>query len=79
MDNLTTKSFWQKPEGKAGMVGLAGIILGGGYLLYKALPYLISLTENILYLSLLLMGLGALIYVILDPNLDKPEPNRKNA
>jgi predicted nucleic acid-binding Zn-ribbon protein len=69
MDNLTTKSFWQKPEGKAGMVGLAGIILGGGYLLYKALPYLISLTENILYLSLLLMGLGALIYVILDPKI----------
>jgi hypothetical protein len=69
MDNLTSKSFWQKPEGKAGMVGLAGIILGGGYLLYKALPYLISLTENILYLSLLLMGLGALIYVILDPKI----------
>lgn len=69
MDNLTTKSFWQKPEGKAGMVGLAGIILGGGYLLYKALPYLITLTENILYLSLMLMGLGALIYVILDPKI----------
>lgn len=69
MDNLTSKSFWQKPEGKAGMVGLAGIILGGGYLLYKALPYLISLTENILYLSFLLMGLGALIYVILDPKI----------
>jgi len=69
MDNLTTKSFWQKPEGKAGIVGLAGIILGGGYLLYKALPYLITLTENILYLSLMLMGLGALIYVILDPKI----------
>lgn len=69
MENITLKNFWQKPEGKTGIVGIIAMIAGGGYLLYKALPYLISLTENLLYLSVLLIGLGALIYVILDPKV----------
>lgn len=69
MKSNTTTSFWQKPEGKTGMIGLIAMIAGGGYLLFKALPYLISLTENLLYLSVLLIGLGALIYVILDPKV----------
>jgi len=69
MENIKTKSFWQKPEGKTGLIGLIAMIGGGGYLLYKALPYLITLTENVLYLSLLLLGLGALIYIILDPKI----------
>ena len=69
MTNVSAKSFWQKPEGKTGIFGLIAMIAGGGYLLYKALPFLISLTSNILYLSFLLLGLGALIYVILDPKI----------
>jgi hypothetical protein len=69
MKNITAKSFWQKPEGKTGMIGLIAMIAGGGYLLYKALPFLITLTSNLLYLSFLLLGLGALIYLILDPKI----------
>lgn len=69
MNTITSKSFWQKPEGKTGVIGLIAMIGGGGYLLYKALPFLISLTENVLYLSFLLLGLGALIYIILDPKI----------
>lgn len=69
MNTITSKSFWQKPEGKTGIIGLIAMIGGGGYLLYKALPFLISLTENVLYLSFLLLGLGALIYIILDPKI----------
>ncbi|NJK85694.1 MAG: hypothetical protein HC906_06740 [Bacteroidales bacterium] len=69
MENITTKSFWQKPEGKTGILGIIGMIAGGGYLLYKALPFLISLTQNILHLSFLLLGLGALIYIVLDPKI----------
>ncbi|MCI5059126.1 MAG: hypothetical protein MRY83_23640, partial [Flavobacteriales bacterium] len=64
---IKPKSFWKKPEGKTGMFGLAAIAGGVGYLLYKLLPYLISIVENTLYLSLLLGVLAALIYVILDP------------
>jgi len=69
MANVNTRSFWQKPEGKTGMIGLIAMITGGGFLLYKALPFLISLTSNLLYLGFLLLGLGALIYVVLDPKI----------
>jgi hypothetical protein len=63
------KSFWQKPEGTTGMLFMAGILIGGGYMLYKALPYLITLTSNILYLSGMLIALAALVYVVLDPRM----------
>ncbi len=69
MGKLTTKSFWERPEGKTGMFGIAAIVAAGGYLLYKALPYLITLAENTLYLSFLLLGIGALTYLILDPKI----------
>jgi hypothetical protein len=66
MDNITSKSFWEKPEGKTGMLGLAAIVTGAGILLYKLLPYLITLAGNLLHFSFLLLGLGALVYVVLD-------------
>ena len=48
---------------------MLGILGGGAYLLYRALPTLIKLAENTLYLGLLLVGLAALIYMILDPKV----------
>ncbi len=63
------KSFWQRPEGVTGMMFLAALILGGGYLLYMALPTLIVLAQNVLYLSLMLVALGALVYMVLDPKM----------
>jgi hypothetical protein len=66
MNSTSSKSFWEKPEGKTGMLGLAAILSGAGILLYKLLPYLITLTENLLHFSFLLLALGALIYVVLD-------------
>ncbi len=66
MSNANSKSFWEKPEGKTGMLGLAAIIGGAGILLYKILPYLITLTQNLLYFSFLLLAFGALVYLILD-------------
>jgi predicted nucleic acid-binding Zn-ribbon protein len=63
------KSFWQRPEGTTGMIFMAGILMGGGYLLYKALPYLISFTSNILYLGVMLVALAGLIYMVLDPRM----------
>lgn len=71
MDNnsLKPKSFWKRPEGKTGM--FFSILLGGAglYGLYKVLPYLITIVENTLYLSVLLAVLGALIYIVLDPKM----------
>ncbi len=67
LQQIKPKSFWERPEGVTGGIVLAGLVLGGGYLLYKALPYLISIVSNTLYLGVLLAVLGALIYVVLDP------------
>ncbi|HMN88429.1 MAG TPA: hypothetical protein PKD70_01025 [Saprospiraceae bacterium] len=64
-----SKSFWQRPEGVTGMIFLAGLVIGGGYLLSIALPAIIALTQNILYLSVMLMALGAIVYVVLDPKM----------
>jgi len=71
MDNSSfkPKSFWQKPEGKTGMLFMGGIAAGGLYVLYKALPFLINIVENTLYLGILLAVLGALIYMVLDPKM----------
>lgn len=66
MTQANAKSFWEKPEGKTGMIGLVALIGGAGILLYKLLPYLITLTQNLLHFSFLLLGFGALVYVVLD-------------
>jgi phage shock protein A len=63
------KSFWQKPEGVTGLIFLAALILGGGYLLYTALPTLIVLAQNTLYLAGMLAVLGAVVYMVLDPKM----------
>ncbi|MFK8103940.1 MAG: hypothetical protein AB8G15_15510 [Saprospiraceae bacterium] len=68
-DKFKQKSFWQKPEGVTGSIFLIGLLAGGGFLLYKALPALIALTSNILYLSGMLLVLGAIIYMVLDPKM----------
>jgi len=67
--SVTPKTFWERPEGKTGTILGIGIIAGLGYLLYKALPFLITLTSNLLYLSFLLIALGAIIYMVLDPKM----------
>lgn len=66
---IKPKSFFERPEGVTGTIFLAGIVLGGGYLLYKALPTLIALAENTLYLGALLAALAAVIYMVLDPKM----------
>jgi len=63
------KSFWQRPEGLTGSLFLGGILLGGGYLLYKALPYLVNIASNMLYLGILAVALAALIYMVVDPRM----------
>jgi predicted nucleic acid-binding Zn-ribbon protein len=63
------KGFWSKPEGVTGSIVLGGVVLGGGYLLYKFLPYIISLTSNLIYLGGMLLVLGAIIYMVLDPRM----------
>jgi len=68
-DQFKKKSFWQKPEGTTGTIFAVALAAGAGYLLYLALPALIAMTANILQLSLLLLALGAIIYMVLDPKM----------
>jgi len=58
------KSFWNRPEGKGGMI--IAILLGGGVLygLYKLLPYLITLVTNIWILIGLAVPLVLLGYIL---------------
>lgn len=69
MQPMKPKNFWERPEGLTGGLFLAAIVLGGGYLLYQALPTLITLASNTLYLAGLLAALAAIIYMVLDPKM----------
>jgi hypothetical protein len=69
MSEFKTKTFWQKPEGKVGMLVILGLAVGGGILVANALPLLVSLAQNTLYLAGMLLVLGAIIYMILDPKV----------
>ncbi|RMF28176.1 MAG: hypothetical protein D6765_06385 [Bacteroidetes bacterium] len=63
------KSFWKRPEGVVGAIVLGALVIGGGYLLVTSLPLLISLAQNVLYLSIMLVALAAILYIILDPKM----------
>ncbi len=68
-NNFKPKSFWQRPEGVTGAIFLIGALAGGGYLLSLVLPTLVILAQNTLYLAGMLLVLGALIYMVLDPKM----------
>lgn len=61
-----TKTFWQRPEGWPGAIVLAAIIGFGGYALYKFLPNMIELAENIYYLAAMVGGGFLITYMLLD-------------
>ncbi len=68
-DNYKPKSFWSRPEGVTGGLFLGGLILGGGYLIASNINFLIGLTSNVIALSGMLLVLGAIIYMVLDPKM----------
>jgi len=67
--NPTTKPFWKRPEGVTGAIFLTALVAGGGFLLVKFMPLLLSLAANVLYLSLMLVAIGAILYMVLDPKM----------
>ena len=68
-NNYSPKSFWEKPEGKTGIVGLALGGAAGLYGLWKVLPYLITIAANTLHLMLLLAVIGVVLYMAFDPKV----------
>ena len=69
MSEFKAKTFWQKPEGKVGILVILGLAIGGGILVASVLPLLVSLAQNTLYLGGMLLVLGTIIYMVLDPKM----------
>jgi len=72
MDEVTQakfKSFWEKPEGKTGMLVLAAIIGGGLIGFTKILPWLITVASNTLHLMFLLGAIGVILFLITNPQV----------
>ena len=72
MDELTQtkfKSFWEKPEGKTGMLALAAIIGGAIIGFTKILPWLITIASNTLHLMFLLGAIGVILFLITNPQI----------
>jgi phage shock protein A len=63
------KSFWKRPEGVTGTIFMVAILGGLAFVLINFLPALIVLAQNVLYLSIMLVALAAIIYMVLDPKM----------
>jgi len=60
------RTFWERKEGVVGQVVGVGLVGGAGYLLYKALPAVITLLENTITATLLGVAAVALGFVVTD-------------
>ena len=67
--NSKIKSFWEKPEGKTGMIVLAALLGGGLIGFVKILPWIIALAANTLHLILLLAAIGFVLFLITNPKV----------
>ena len=60
------RSFWERKEGVTGQIVGVALIGGAGVLLYRALPYVITLLENTIVASILGVAAVGLFFVITD-------------
>jgi hypothetical protein len=60
------RSFWERKEGVTGQVVGVALVCGAGVLLYRALPYIITLLENTIYAAVLGVAAACLFFVITD-------------
>jgi phage shock protein A len=58
------KTFWQRPEGKTGMIVAAMLVAAGVIGLSAILPWLIALASNTLTLIGLLAAIGTILFLI---------------
>nr|MBS0036864.1 hypothetical protein [Saprospiraceae bacterium] len=65
----SNKSFWKRPEGFVGGLVMFLAMVGAGYLVFSFFPLLLSLAQNILWLSFFLLVIAAVLYLILDPKM----------
>ena len=60
------RSFWERKEGVTGQVVGVALVCGAGVLLYRALPFIISLLENTIYAAVLGVAAVCLFFVVTD-------------
>jgi hypothetical protein len=63
------RSFWERKEGVTGQVVGVALACSAGYVLYKALPTIITLLENTIYAALLGVAAVCIGFVITDKRL----------
>ena len=69
LSNFSPKSFWSKPEGTPGKFIMAIAALAGGWGLYLALPFLITLVSNLIYLGALVLALVLGVLIVMNPTV----------
>ncbi|HAQ37478.1 MAG TPA: hypothetical protein DCQ58_03125 [Saprospirales bacterium] len=69
MQQYKPKSFWQRPEGVTGAIALGGLALGAGFLIFSFLPQILAFAANTLGLAVIILAIGALVYMVLDPKM----------
>lgn len=67
MTEIKPKSFWRKPEGVTGALVLAGVVLGGTYLVATFLSSLLAFLATTAGLVVGLLTLGVIIFMAIDP------------
>jgi len=63
------KSFWKRPEGTLGALVLIALVGGAGYLLFTNMAAITAFMGNVLGLAVIILALGALLYMVLDPKM----------
>ncbi|MFJ2990429.1 hypothetical protein ACIPF8_21405 [Collimonas sp. NPDC087041] len=60
------KTFWERPEGVTGQIVGVAAVAGLGFVVYKALPFIITLLQNAIYATILGVVAVALGFVVTD-------------
>ena len=63
------KSFWKRPEGTLGAIVLLALLGGAGYLLVTNIAAITAFMGNVLGLALIILALGVLLYMVIDPKM----------
>ncbi len=62
--NLTTKGFFQRPEGKTGRVFIILAVIAGAIGLYQLLPWIITLLTNTLHAIFLFAAVALILFLV---------------
>lgn len=67
--NKNNSDFWKKPEGKVGILFLGGLAAGLSFLIGFFWPIIITLSQDVLSLSIFLVFMASLGYLLLDSRI----------